>query len=65
MVLVFCCGKSFFFGHLQLIFFKISGCADFRDLYHCHDVPLTATLFTLQSSASFSFEQQGSHMTAR
>ena len=44
MFLVFCCGKSSFFGYLKLTFFKISGSADFLDQFHWHKLLVTATL---------------------
>ena len=47
MFLVICWGKSFFFGYLKLrIYFKISGCADFLDVSHWHNLLVTATLLS-------------------
>ena len=46
MFLVFCCGKSSFFGCLKLIFFKISGSADVLDIFQWHNLLVKATLLS-------------------
>ena len=46
MFLVFCCGKSSFFGCLKLTFFKISGSADVLDIFQWHNLLVTATLLS-------------------